>query len=367
MNMWVAIAFLCVPVGCAMILIYVLLRRREPEGQAEPDARVITEPVLDLGSRLWATNRGVTDRDEGVSLERQPAAGISFESLTRRSAQDDRPRMDLHELTAAQQRTRIASDSGQPWRHSGRATVRDSRDGDEARMFDDHVAQRLAERAFDDLLPRGTDVRERLGRAAERVDLAWPHEAVLGYDGGVTGYFMSRLDPLFLVESPRRGRAVRTLDTAKDLNDAEVLELVRTVAQWLRAMHTAGVVFGDLGQRSLAYATGPMRIRVLDYDTVRVAGRCSMLVSDPEAEHDPLAPVGESSYDSDRFLFAQLAFRLLVTRTNDGAIAPEAVPAHFPGLDVRNTARLRHLWQRATGPRGTRPTLDEWVVALGES
>lgn len=382
MTLALLIALGCVLLAGAAFLVVLARRRRRdvaPAAQtAAAPARELSVDALtpaDLGRsrapRMHST--GGTSDDENRGIPSSPGTGVSFKDLTRASAGADRPRFDPRELLAAGQKARIVPSSVKPWRRTSRAFVHDSRDGDDVLIFERTVERGPAEAAFARLVSRKEQVSAGLSGAWGQVDSAWPREPLLAYNGGVQGYFMPALDEAYVLEAPGHGRAVRTLEAAnglldvavQPLDDDERLELVRALASWLRAVHAAGVVFGDLGLRSLAYATSPLRIRVLDYDTARVAGSAALLDPGAHGERDPRAAPGESSYDSDRFLFAQLAFRLLVTRTNGAEIDPQAVPSGLLGLEERQLSRLRSLWARAVGPRGTRPTMDEWVDALG--
>lgn len=382
-------ALVAVLVGSVMAAMLFRRRRLRARG-AEVTQRVAPVPDVVFESypppetvgSVWPSTQGgqtqpragaeATPRVELQSTSPAVTVGVSFESLSRRPQDEEAARrMDPRETVAVAQRTRI-SDTELDWRRTSRARVRESVDGGEALLFDSAIRRTSAEAGFGSLVQREADVRAGVGTDVEVIELAWPNEPLLDYDGGVNGYFAPALDGAFVVDVPRRGRAVRTLGTAIGLSDAqlealapeELLELLRLVAVWLAALHEAGVIFGDFGLRSIAYATRPVRIRVLDYDTARPIGRGPLLPPDPEGDRDPLAPMGESSYDSDRFLFAQVAFRLLVARTQDGPITPEAIPSQIPGLDPQCAERLRTLWRRAAGPWGTRPTMEEWVAVL---
>lgn len=381
-SLLVALGSVLLAAAVALVLV---LRRRNPgrSPKSEPSQHRSSDidrtsqasqgPHLSLADPAEDTAATAEpDKSERGQALSPPRSGISFHALRHASAGAERPRMDPRELRAADQQTRVARATEQPWRQTSRASVRVSSYGDDVLVLERPILQGSKESAFARLVSRGSDVILRLGPAVDRIDVAWPKEALLAYDGGVRGYFMPPLEQYYVVDFPGHGQAVRTLGAAngivdvehKRLDDADLLQLVETVAVWLRAMHAAGVVFGDLGLRSIAYDTAPLRIRVLDYDTARVAGRAALLGSDRGGDHDPFALAGQSSYDSDRFLFAELAFRLLVTRTNHGKIDSHAVPNHLLGLDESRTSRLKALWERAAGPRGTRPTMDEWADAL---
>lgn len=390
MSWQLVLAGALVTVLIGSVMVAMLVRRRrlrargaETQGVAPvPDVVFENHPAPERVGSVWPSTQGgqtqpriaaeVAPRVDAQSTMPAVTVGIAFDSLFRSpQSEEPRRRMDPRETVAVAQRARI-SDTELDWRRTSRARVRESVDGGEALLFDSAIRRTSAEAGFGSLVQREADVRAGVGTDVEVIELAWPNEPLLDYDGGVNGYFAPALDGAFVVDVPRRGRAVRTLGTAIGLSDAqlealapeELLELLRLVAVWLAALHEAGVVFGDFGMRSIAYATRPVRIRVLDYDTARPIGRGPLLPPDPEGDGDPLSPVGESSYDSDRFLFAQVAFRLLVSRTQDGPITPEAVPSQIPGLDPQRTERLRTLWRRAAGPWGTRPTMEEWVAVL---
>lgn len=346
-------------VAAALVAVLLFRQGRSSEPEQPPAADSVTRPRADV---YW---RSLEEPEELAE------PGIDFEDLMSAPVQPERRPIDPRRLAALGQGERIGHEE-EAWRRTSRATVLRTTDGGEVLYVPEVVSRPTAEEDLTLLVARGEQVRGRLGTTGERVDLAWPQEALLAYDGGLAGYFQPRLDGAFVMDVPRRGRAVRTLGVANGLRgaglarlgDAELLDLVRTVAVWAAALHGAGVVFGDLGQRSLAYALDPIRVRVLDYETARVTGRRALLSPETGAPLDPLATDAGSSYDSDRFRFALLAFRLLVAGNDAAALEPTAVPPRLLGLDEHRTSRLRGLWSRAAGPSGRRPALEEWVAAL---
>ncbi|NYH92505.1 hypothetical protein [Actinopolymorpha rutila] len=149
------------------------------------------------------------------------------------------------------------------------------------------------------------------------------------------------------------------------------LELVRLISRWLASMHDEDLVYGDLSWKNIAFTTSPeVRVSIFDFDSTRLIGARSF--TGQQAVHtidweDPAVSEGPPTLDSDRFRFALLAFRLLVSGDLNASIDPNAVARGLQGLHDTDIHRLSRLWRRACGPSGTRPTLVEWCVALGVS
>ncbi|PWN04236.1 hypothetical protein DJ010_00855 [Nocardioides silvaticus] len=339
-------------------------RRHRPEVEVDPQ-RLDLPPVWE--GAWWA------DQPERPPVNAPSEVAFTFADLVRRPEEQYRPRMDPRQVLSMAQRERYDEQPRPAWRQTGRTMVHPTRDGDgDVLVLADPVRAGSRDRGLSRLVTRGAAVRDALGSSAQRIELAWPQEAFVDFEGAVLGYFMPRLDDRYVLTLDDGDRAVRTLGTANGLppagvpplDDPDALELVGLLAQWLRALHMAGVVLGDLGWRSVAFAITPMRIRPLDYDAARVLGSAGLLDPDPETEHDPEALAWLSSFDSDSYLFALLAYRLLVSRDHVSMIDVTKVPTQLPGLSKQATSTLRRLWQHASGPKCSRPTMEEWVEAL---
>lgn len=127
--------------------------------------------------------------------------------------------------------------------------------------------------------------------------------------------------------------------------------------------------YGDISWTNFSFQIHPqVRVSVHDFDSTRIVGRRAM--SRAPAAHtidwdDPKAPDGvPASFDTDRYRFALLAYRLLVSKTLDSRIDPTRIPEQFAPFEAGVSRRLRSLWVRADGARGTRPTVLECIHAL---
>lgn len=208
------------------------------------------------------------------------------------------------------------------------------------------------------------------------MQLCWPEE-VEASGSELRGYVMPRIQSEFYFDVKGRARE-RSLDWAVSVQKAFVipfsvtgqdrLELVRLISRWLKSMHDHNLVYGDLSWKNVAFSVSPeIRVSIFDFDSTRLIGAPSF--TGHGALHtidwtDPAAVDGPPTLDSDRYRFAALAFRLLVSKDLRASIDPETVPRSLPGLHDTDVQRLTRLWRRACGPSGTRPTLVEWCSAL---
>src|SRR4051794_4900052 len=99
--------------------------------------------------------------------------------------------------------------------------------------------------------------------------------------------------------------------------------------------------------------------------------RPSVLLQRPEAlrrlgaEFLVTDPQDAGSLDADRYAFALLAYRLLVSHVPVGVLDCHRQRV-IPGLLPAQDRRIWQLWERSAGPEGTRPRIAEWWPALGE-
>jgi hypothetical protein len=226
---------------------------------------------------------------------------------------------------------------------------------------------------FERFASGGSELRQRL--AGTRVDIAWPEDPVVHGDA-LHGYCMAKIPDRFYFEFESR-RRLRTLQFAVpresafrlpfDVPDRVRLELVRHVAVFLADMHACDLVYGDLSWTNFAFSLDPTEISVHDFDSSRRVGAGSFTRAaaaqtvDWADPHEPNPRV--ASLDGDRYKFALLSYRLLVSRDLTSAIDPDEVGRL--GLLPRSRIRaLSTLWIRASLGRGQRPQLGEWVSAL---
>ncbi|MGW0185885.1 hypothetical protein ACWDV7_09070 [Streptomyces sp. NPDC003362] len=220
-------------------------------------------------------------------------------------------------------------------------------------------------------------LRQQLG-AAERDRLdretAWPLCRVV--DGGRATGFLMRRAPDSMTWRTTRGDT-RLIELSYLLREpkaawqavpqpspAERHALVVAVVELLGWMHALGLVVGDVSQANVLWTVRPgPAVHLLDCDGVRMAGRPPVLdQADTPDWHDPLAPAGAVTVDSDRYKAALVVGRVLA---QDAYVAPGRPLDLLPGvLDERRETAVRALWEQAAGPRGTRPHLGQWRTAL---
>src|SRR4051812_18306933 len=90
------------------------------------------------------------------------------------------------------------------------------------------------------------------------------------------------------------------------------------------------LIYGDLSWVNFSFAPGPkVQLSVYDVDSSRPLGSRSFTRQPPAKTpdwDDPMSPdLPVATLDADRYKFALLAFRLLVSRNFDGRIAPAQV------------------------------------------
>lgn len=278
-------------------------------------------------------------------------------------ARESRSQLDRRQQHAMEQEFALTSGKQLSWRGSDIGSIVDLGDGREALRLEHPVVRPSAEEALRRLIGRRDTVAAALGPDADQIDLHWPTEVVLAFDGGVRGYLTTALDQSFSADVGGGRRAVRTLDFAiaksdsvdQTLSVTERLELLSLVADWVRGMHAANVVHGRLGIRSAAFSTRPLRIAPTVYSSARVLGTRSWIDS---------APGTGPSLDDDRRAFARLVSTLLVPEASSDQSRFFGIPSRVARLEPDTTARLRWLSARASGEQGTPPTMDEWAEAL---
>lgn len=231
---------------------------------------------------------------------------------------------------------------------------------------------------FKKLAAHGPSIQGALN--GSRIDLAWP-ESAIELDGALSGYRMPKIPERFWFEAdigPRKKR-LRTLDFAVPRTSAirvpfavsadHRLELVQLVAEFLLAMHKNGLVYGDLSWTNFAFSLHPVELSVHDFDSSRKVGARSFTGEaaaqtpdwwDPETPNPRVAAL-----DGDRFKFALLAFRLLVSQDLHSALDISLLDARGQSLGAE-VLRLRPLWVRASFGAGGRPQVCEWLAVLGD-
>lgn len=211
--------------------------------------------------------------------------------------------------------------------------------------------------------------RRRLDREA-----AWPLCRVT--DGGrVVGFLMRRAPDTMTWPTARGDRRLTELQfllrapkaatrTLRQPTPEERLALTVVLVELVDRLHLMGLVVGDLSQANVLWSLDPEpALHLIDCDGVRITGRQPVLAqADTPDWHDPQAPPGSVSVDSDRYKAALMIGRVLA---QDPYVSPGRPLDVLPGvLDERRLDAVRRLWELADGPYGSRPGLGEWRTAL---
>lgn len=234
------------------------------------------------------------------------------------------------------------------------------------KLYKQHDGVRLVPEALDELVHLGP--RITLDGAPVDWFAAWPLAVVR--DGPATvGFVMPRVHEPFMTgigpsaTLAELGQLIAG-PTIGSPGPVERVLVLRGLAAALHALHSHGLVFGDLSPRNIAYSAQPEpRVMLLDCDGIRRPGKPGVL---PHAEtrgwEDPGSVGLPPSADSDRYKLALAVARVLA-----------ANPAARPGthLDLSPVSEagvlaqpLAHLLELAAGPAGTRPSAYRWMAAL---
>lgn len=226
------------------------------------------------------------------------------------------------------------------------------------------------------LFPRYEQLRE-IFVGEPGIDAAWPLQPVVS-GSTLRGFVMPRIPPQFYVTvAGRRVEAQIQYAIPKagsvflpDVlpTDTQRLEIVQRVAIFLDVLHRNDCVYGDVSWGNMLYSLNPTTLFVLDVDSIRPLGSMNMTGHDGGQTvdwNDPHSSGVESSFDGDRFKFALLLSRMLVTRDLSSPLAGSLEGTAVPGLSSEQHTMVADLLKRAGERAGGRPTMTEWRVALG--
>lgn len=215
---------------------------------------------------------------------------------------------------------------------------------------------RRAHKAAQDLVDR----RPRISVVGSvRLDARWPDEVLVDDAGRPRGYFATALQDGFLTGSSAAGvKSHRTLTTEivkrrEDVLPSWCLDVLRAVAAWLSAQHESGIVNGQIDPELILVSDTGIELTPVDYRHARTLGSGGWLGND-----------GRGSLDEDRQGFARIVWLTLLPAETEPRVWLQESDG-IPGLDARQSAHVRSLLRRSTGPAGTMPTLKEWSAALG--
>jgi hypothetical protein len=199
---------------------------------------------------------------------------------------------------------------------------------------------------------------------------AWP-AAIAGNSGTACGFLMRTVPPAYHFDFRTQSRGIqrKLADVAFLLNpdayvgssglsvsDRDRLALLSTLAATLCRLHSLGVAVGDLSPKNLLFTINPVPgCFIIDCDAAYVRDRTVLpQVETPDWE----VPPGEltATPAADAYKFSLLAARLFARDQSSRD------PSALAGL----TPQLGHLaYASLYGNPASRPTLQEWIPALG--
>jgi len=216
------------------------------------------------------------------------------------------------------------------------------------------------------------------------VFVLWPL-AVFGEGDAVDGYLMRMIPQRFYLDMRTPygvQRKLATLDYALPLKPRQVfrpvhqatlenlLEILQQVALFLNTLHRHDMVYSDISFSNVLFSLDPVGVLIMDLDPVHNITR--PLISRKDNVHtpdwaDPLAKTGQEPYgfDLDRYKFSLLVYRLLGPNENGQTSINLPTDPHLScEIPSPQREKLEFVLSRATGPRGSRPPIEEWLGAL---
>lgn len=331
-------------VGALLVWRVVLPRRRRRRGEEQANAA-----WGDLRSYQSYAQGPLADPDEPASstLSRDLFTGVGRVEVAQQ--------IDPRTAVSVRQQARFVgavdlADRALPW---ARTSVLD--DGDEAVLLPHPEERPTAEQALSALITRRARVRDALGAAAPQVDLHWPKEALLGYDGGIRGYLSPALSPGFVVVGGRP-RILAEVVRARGTTQQQRVELVSLVARWLAALHAADVIHGDLDASSLACSLDPIAVAPITLGSARVIG------------HGPWHGQGraDATFNDDRYALARLILEALAPQGATDLEEWLSSGQQMAGIEPAGRRYFDHLSRRALQNRAASPSAQQWIAALTE-
>ncbi|MFT4217715.1 MAG: hypothetical protein QM619_11110 [Micropruina sp.] len=236
--------------------------------------------------------------------------------------------------------------------------------------------------SFEEIATLGRQLSSRL--ESRGVEVFWPLD-ICGDRDVARGYIMERIPDEYhlhvrtpYMKSRRLAEMARALPTGKafqlvePITAADRLELVKLVGVFLNELHAQDFVYGDVSWANFLFVRKPTKIGVIDLDsTRRLAGP---FIKDKDAVdtlgwRDSLAPADPEplGFDLDRYRYALLVYRMLVTLDRESVFPEDVVSIAVPrtdGLAESARATLEFVLRRAAAaPYGCRPPICEWLGA----
>lgn len=239
------------------------------------------------------------------------------------------------------------------------------------KLYHDPIASQAASNSLDEL----DRIKAEMTAAGHVVEgwATWPHTKVSDR-GTFVGYLMPRVPPTYQLHIGGRVRLAELsylATTPKPVwglaalpNAAARLLVLASLCAVVQTLHDWHVVIGDLSFRNVLWTVAPTpAVMLLDCDDMQIEGRPDQRPQLTTVDwNDPFAAPGETpSQDGDRYKLALAIIRVLTQSLT--ARPGEAVATSLDVSDATRT-QIEELAARAAGPRGTRPTADQWRAAL---
>ena len=198
----------------------------------------------------------------------------------------------------------------------------------------------------------------------------WPATAHTDGSGDLIGCTIRVPDPTpvkGLPESPLDLLLVQHL--SRDERGDAGRSLLVEVARFLDSLHSRGWAYGAIRWDSILYSLDPEpRVAIRNLEGARrIGGRPAFTWRGEAAWADPRDPSQVPTLDRDRFLFALMAYRLLVTQDPESPFESNSrydVAGHW---SVGELQALNLLLRRASQSPVGRPAMDLWVAVLDSS
>jgi DNA-binding helix-hairpin-helix protein with protein kinase domain len=201
---------------------------------------------------------------------------------------------------------------------------------------------------------------------------AWPYARVMS-GGAAVGLLMPIAPQRFFgrTQAGPKLRAVQYLlyppkpmwGEIRPLDIAGRLHLVHKIVALFKVLHDRQVVVGDISMNNMLWSdSADPDIFMIDCDGARVSPNPAPL-SQPDTPDwgDPLTPPAAADLDSDAYKLALLIGRV-ISGTAYAKPGERLVP--LPGLVDRYASLIIDLYDRAGGPKGSRPTAGQWYGAV---
>ncbi|MGV1004897.1 MAG: hypothetical protein ACOYEV_09055 [Candidatus Nanopelagicales bacterium] len=260
-----------------------------------------------------------------------------------------------------------AGRSLQPWRSRRRSAEPGRSDPAPALEPGTRLVNPAGAGELGDLIALGPRLQARLVNLP--IELAWPRQAVVSDTGELLGCRTDEPSADFLV--PGGPMRLRTLDLALSadprgggpLDFGTRLACGLSIGFFLHELHRCGWAYGAVNWESFGYQAPTGRLWIAGIEQARRIGSQPSFaqVADP-LWSDPRNPGLIAHFDQDRYRYALLMYRLVITAQPRAVLADSAVGV--PELAAGQRRRIAALLRRAGSAEQARPTIVEWLEIL---